>query len=744
MDLTFYETYAEKCFRDAPPPCSSRCPFGLDVRKFVKKMQNGNYASAYRTYIEFVPFPGIISALCPAPCRDACVRARGDRAVSLRELEAACLEHVRDRKPKKYKSFQKPLKIAVIGGGLSGLSCAWRMSVRAYQVTVFEATNALGGEALKLMDPEVCRTEIENAFSIYECKFVMEHPVTSLEELAGEFDGIYIATGKGGDDFGLLSDGYHAETLGTGRPGVFLGGQRRGEMDVIDAACDGLHAANTIEVFLKIGAMDYNVPRDGNHPVDERFYLLGYGSDSASEESSGAEGFDVTAEANRCYICNCDKCYQVCPVMQDKKYYPPNMGPDITATLKPNMSKRTGVRVLAGCTNCGKCREVCPEHIDMGACLLRARKELKEDGHLAAGFHDYWMRDLDFTLSDEAYLVWRPEKDRDSEVVFFPGCQLGASLPDTVIDAYQYIAKTAKNAALYLGCCGIPAEWAGEDARRGEIAAKIREVWEELGRPTFLLACTACQSNLKRYCPEIPLCSLYQWMEEHPEELPAPAFAEEEAVHVFDPCGAAGAPEIGQAVRGLVARYGGRVINEKTDCNCCGFGGHIYPASPKVFMKFAERAIAGADDAEEMIAYCANCRDIFVAHGKECRHVLDLVFGRAQKDRKSPTLGTRRENRKFLKRHFTGETIVERKSPFTFRFTQEALDQMTRLLILEEEVIRTVEACEESGRTFCDETTDLFYAHYEFENMTVWAVYRREQDQIEIADVYSHRVRVKE
>ena len=61
----------------------------------------------------------------------------------------------------------------------------------------------------------------------------------------------------------------------------------------------------------------------------------------------------------------------------------------------------------------------------------------------------------------------------------------------------------------------------GDTARRQEVTDRICAEWEHLGRPLFVLACTACQVNLKQYCPEIQTISLYRYMDMYPEHLPA-------------------------------------------------------------------------------------------------------------------------------------------------------------------------------------------------------------------------------
>lgn len=739
MDIEKYRDYADDCFRDTPPPCSSKCPFGLDVRKFIEKMQNGKYKSAHRIYRSAVMFPGIVSTLCDAPCEHACVRASADRAVRLKKLEAFCHQET-GGKPQRYTLPRKEQRITVIGAGLSGLACALRMASRGYHVTVFEKGTSIGGSALQKMDPAMCLSDLENEFSPYNCTFITEKDVTSLDEVLPDADAVYVATGEGGEDFDLLRDNVQPETLGTSIPGVFLGGQRRTGGSLMEAMTDGINAADSIEVYFKLGNTDYTFKHTGSVPPDGRYYDLQY--DFSEPSSSDGDEFDPAKEAGRCLRCNCSKCYDVCPLMQTDGRYPKKMCTDIVTTLKPNATRRPGVRMIASCTFCGKCKEVCPEHIDMGACLKSARKDLFADGHFALALHDYWMQDLDFCLSGDSYLVWSLKQEKKSDVVFFPGCQLSASSPGLVRHAYEYLTGTADNPALYLGCCGIPAEWAGDTGRRQEVTDRICAEWKRLGKPLFVLACTACQVNLRQYCPEIQTISLYRFMDMHPEHLPLPAVKLSKKIQLFDPCGSADDPKTRQSVRRLAHRYGCQSDDSPEVCGCCGFGGHIYPANPKLFDSLAQAQTDLTDS--EIITYCANCRDIFAAQGRECRHLLDLIFGSDDSKRQPPTLDERRDNRRLLKQHITGGDFVKQQSYLKIDICEQLQKKLDRLLIRGEEVIKTIEAGEESGRKLYDRGKNLYYVHHRFKNITVWVVYAMADDTISVRDVYSHRVDIRE
>ena len=81
MELAEYNVFAQKCFRDTPPPCAAVCPLSYDVREFVRLMQKGSVRSAYKMIRSAMIFPSVITQLCPQPCRGSCVRGVlcGDR-----------------------------------------------------------------------------------------------------------------------------------------------------------------------------------------------------------------------------------------------------------------------------------------------------------------------------------------------------------------------------------------------------------------------------------------------------------------------------------------------------------------------------------------------------------------------------------------------------------------------------------------------------------------------------------------
>lgn len=150
------KTYADKilteCIGEELPPCQAACPLDIRVREKLARMTEGNMAGALAVLLERCPFPGILGRICHHPCEAACTRNRVDEPIAI----AALKRYVIDLDPEAVLRWEpgptRPEKVAVVGGGPAGLMCAYELRRRGYQVTIFEAAEALGG-ALRLYLP---------------------------------------------------------------------------------------------------------------------------------------------------------------------------------------------------------------------------------------------------------------------------------------------------------------------------------------------------------------------------------------------------------------------------------------------------------------------------------------------------------------------------------------------------------------------------------------------------------------
>jgi len=153
--------------------------------------------------------------------------------------------------------------------------------------------------------------------------------------------------------------------------------------------------------------------------------------------------------------------------------------------------ERVGTRMIASCSVCGLCGAVCPEKINVEKILIESKRRLFESGHFPPPFHDFYIRDM-INAIGEAYIAKAAPGYDKARYMFFPGCQVTASGTEHVERAYKYMLGKDPDTALMLGCCGVPALWAGNYELMQKIHAQLKDEWERLGRPTIVSACPSC------------------------------------------------------------------------------------------------------------------------------------------------------------------------------------------------------------------------------------------------------------
>jgi len=186
-------------------PCQRRCPAGIDIREYIRQITLGDYRRSVQVIKERNPFPTVIGRICPRPCEEDCRRKYIDEPVAINHLKrfAADYERTRGQRVLPFKAPDTGRKIAVVGGGVEGLSTAFFSARLGHSPTVFEAADHLGG----LLRSAIARERLPMDILDWDIDGVLEMGVTA-------------ETGKKlGKDFSiasLLARGFEAVFLATG------------------------------------------------------------------------------------------------------------------------------------------------------------------------------------------------------------------------------------------------------------------------------------------------------------------------------------------------------------------------------------------------------------------------------------------------------------------------------------------------------------------------------------------------
>ena len=742
-DTRFLESYGEifktKCLQDEPPFCRVACPFHLDIADMITKWSAGRVSAVYRGYQTAVGFPEIVSRICSRPCENSCILKHVGGAVQMGALEAATLKQTRRKSPNAFNMPAKPQTAAVVGGGLSGLGCALKLCQKKYRVTLFEASDHLGGAARELMDPEIFDEDIKNQFQFEEPDIRLNTRISDIAVLKREYDAVYVATGAGGDDFGLKQDSGGA--FASNMPGVFLGGALTGA-DPVTALAQGLRASMALERYIKIQLMNEPFPVKDTGLVMDPAHLAHTEPVTAEDPENGFTKDEVVREAKRCIRCSCDICMRECDLMRIQKKTPGRLYEESYITVRPSTLANDGrwaTRRIASCDQCGLCKDVCPERIDMGDFLWQSHRGLKETDAMPWAFHDYWLRDMENAAGPGA-LTEMPAGQCD--YAFFPGCQLGASDPSYVTEALDWLRSHKPDTALFLNCCGAPAHWAVEREKHTEHLQKLRGEWERLGKPKLVFACPTCRKMFRQFLPEIPGVFIEELMLAWGLPEGAGECAAGKRFALFDPCASRQEPELQENVRKILEKAGicfAEIPGNGKYANCCSYGGQYSIAAPD----YAKRVIQERTAASDLpyLCYCANCRDTFAGQDKDAVHLFDILFGIGDEKRPAPTVTARRKNRMILADALTG---TERKEEVKLIVSQELEQRLSDMHILISDMEEVVESLEAEGRGIVSKETGYVTGHKKIQNMTYWAVYEPVPGGIPILHGgYAHRMNLE-
>jgi len=185
-------------------PCRSACPAGNHIAESLKLVKDGEFQKAWEVFLETSPFPFTCGDVCPHPCESSCNRGKFDEAISIRSVERFLGEEaIKNNWFPQRIAEDKDEKVAIIGSGPAGLSCAYQLGRRGYQVTIFEALPVIGGMLqVGIQDYRLPRDflgrEIGNNILLpFAVNVRTNYLVTQevFEKIKQEFQAVFIATG---------------------------------------------------------------------------------------------------------------------------------------------------------------------------------------------------------------------------------------------------------------------------------------------------------------------------------------------------------------------------------------------------------------------------------------------------------------------------------------------------------------------------------------------------------------------
>jgi NADPH-dependent glutamate synthase beta subunit-like oxidoreductase/Pyruvate/2-oxoacid:ferredoxin oxidoreductase delta subunit len=212
-EVIFQAGHSHRCptYVQRTPPCQGSCPSGEDIRGWLDIVRGLDEPPAGRTWQEYAfrrltdanPFPAVMGRVCPAPCEGACNRNDLDDRVGINAVE----QFIGDTALQEGYRFDPPAgettkKVAVIGGGPAGLSCAYQLRRRGHKPTIIEARAELGGMLrygvpryrvpAEVLDGEIRRILDLGVEVRANCRIGKD---IGLEELAGEFEAVFWGIG---------------------------------------------------------------------------------------------------------------------------------------------------------------------------------------------------------------------------------------------------------------------------------------------------------------------------------------------------------------------------------------------------------------------------------------------------------------------------------------------------------------------------------------------------------------------
>jgi NADPH-dependent glutamate synthase beta subunit-like oxidoreductase len=205
-------------------PCREECPAMVNIPRYIREVDAGDYEAAYNTIIDRAPIPAILGRVCFAPCQDGCRQVFEAKPIQIRLLKRVAADGFREKNGGLVRSVQrKPAtgkRVAVVGGGPAGVSAAYYLGMLGHSVTLFEKSGTLGGAMAwgipkYRLPKDIMAEELNARLTEAGAETRLNTEVTDMDQLMEEgYDAAFIATGaekcndlrcKGEDSEGVIT-----------------------------------------------------------------------------------------------------------------------------------------------------------------------------------------------------------------------------------------------------------------------------------------------------------------------------------------------------------------------------------------------------------------------------------------------------------------------------------------------------------------------------------------------------------
>ncbi len=310
----------------------------------------------------------------------------------------------------------------------------------------------------------------------------------------------------------------------------------------------------------------------------------------------------------------CQRCVFECAFL--KQYGDPKT---IADSFDPD--NRFFLQLPYECNLCSHCTAVCPSGIAPQALFLEMRREAVARGVDDLPEHRGLRRYEQIGTSQRYSWYGLPE---GCDTVFFPGCSLTGSRPDTTLKTYELLQAVNPSVGIVLDCCTKPSHDLGNNDYFQTMFREMTSFFHKHGVTHVLTACPNCHSVFKEYGQGLTTRSVYEVLNNQERQN---GESLDGTVVVHDPCVARFDQTSQEAVRELIEKTGLEVKESKHSRDktvCCGQGGGASCMAPDKTQAWTAKCLDDAN-GELLISYCASCTRVFAEH-TSASHLLDLLI----------------------------------------------------------------------------------------------------------------------